>query len=320
MAPSTPVNKIAIIGINGRIGGAFAKELLKSGKHTITALIRKESKGTVPGDAKAVQVDYDNEETVVGALKGQQFLIITLGVRAPQDLHSKIVKAAVKAGVPYIMPNSYGYDIHNENLKNDPYLGHIKQGVEEIKDLGASYVTICCGYWYEWSLALGNQWFGIDIKNNKVTFFDDGKTKINVSTWDQCGRAVAALLDLPESGAKPALSDWKNEVLYFDSWKLSQRDMLDSLNRVLGTTDKDWEITYEPTEKRYKDGIEEQKNGIFTGFAKMIYSRIFFPTGDGDYESTRGLSNELLNLPKEDLDEYTKKTVEMVESGWSPFG
>lgn len=50
-----------------------------------------------------------------------------------------------------------------------------------------------------------------------------------------------------------------------------------------------------------------------------MYSRVFYPNGDGDYEFSRGLSNSLIGLPKEDLDEGTKRAVEMVESGWSPF-
>jgi len=93
-------------------------------------------------------------------------------------------------------------------------------------------------------LTLGEPWFGFDIKNKKVTFFDAGKTRVNVSTWRQCGRALAAL---PESGASPALSQWKNKPFYFASFMVSQRDMLDSIHRVTGPTDKDWEIAYEPT-------------------------------------------------------------------------
>jgi hypothetical protein len=95
--------------------------------------------------------------------------------------------------------------------------------------------------------------------------------------------------------------------------------MLDSIHRVKGSSDEDWEIKYEETSKRYKDGFEEMKRGERTGYAKVIYSRVFFPNGDGDYESSRGLDNEKLGLPEEDLDETTKKVLEMVESGWNPW-
>ena len=269
-----------------------------------------------------VQVDYDDHDgqSLVSALEGHQFLIITLSLHAPPDLHSKIVNAAAKAGVPYIMPNTYASDIQNKALiESDLYSKPSFEKCTEIESLGPSYIAMVCGFWYEWSLALGEQWFGFDIKNKKVTFFDDGKTYINVSTWKMCGRALAALLSLPESGASPALSQWKNKPFYFASFRICQRDMLDSVNRVTGTTDKDWEITYEPSDKRYKDGLDEMQKGVMTGSVKATYSRVFFPSGDGDFASRSELANGLLNLPEEDLDEATKRAVDMVESGWNPW-
>ena len=296
--------------------------MLKTGKHTITALTRPDSKSTPPAGVKTVHVNYEDDdgESMTAALKGHQFLIITLSVFAPPDTHGKIVKAAAKAGVPYIMPNVYGFDLQNKKLGEESMYG--LTGLEycaEIESLGASYVAMVCGFWYEWSLALGESWFGFDVKNKKVTFFDDGETRINTSTWRQCGRALAALLSLPVTGAEPAIEQWKNKLLPFSSFRVSQRDMLDSLHRVLGTADKDWEIKREPTAQRYKDGIEEMQNGMFTGRAKAMYTRVFYPNGDGDFEASMGLENDVLGLPKEELDEATKRAVEMVESGWNPF-
>ena len=218
------------------------------------------------------------------------------------------------------MPNVYGTDIQNKKLAEENLHSNSSiQRCAEVESSGASYIAMCCGFWYEWSLALGEQWFGFSIKDRKVTFFDDGKTIINTSTWNQCGRAVAALLSLPESDASPALSQWKNKPLYLSSFTITQRDMLDSIHRVTGTSDKDWEITHQPTAQRYQDGLDEMKKGIMTGFAKAMYSRNFYPNGDAEFESKYGLANGVLGLPKEDLDEATKRAVEMVESGWNPF-
>ena len=139
----------------------------------------------MPAGVKTAQVDYDDDgQSLLSALQGQQFLVITLSVRAPPETHSKLVKAAAKAGVPYIMPNAYGSDIQNKSLREDDLYGATSlQKCEEIESLGASYIAMVCGFWYEWSLALGEPWFGFDIKNKKVTFFDDGRTLVSVSTW-----------------------------------------------------------------------------------------------------------------------------------------
>jgi hypothetical protein len=176
----------------------------------------------------------------------------------------------------------------------------------------------------EWSLALGEPFYGIDIKNKKAVFFDDGKTKINTTTWERCGEALAGLLSLKElpedeNDKTPTVSSWKNKPVYISSFLASQRDMLDSIHRVMGTSDKDWEILYEKSDERCAKGIEDMKKGQRLGFARAMYSRGFYPNGGGDYESTKGLDNEKLGLGKDDLDVATKRTVEMVESGWTPY-
>ncbi|TVY92661.1 hypothetical protein LAWI1_G003070 [Lachnellula willkommii] len=319
------IQKVAIVGAGGNIGKHFAEELIKTGKHTVTALTRADSKNTLPKGVKIAQVNYDDEESLVSALHGQQFLVITLGVFAPADTQIKIVKAAAKAGVPYIMPNVFGYDITNEKLVEEYLYGSATKICDDIQGLGASsYVAMCCGFWYEWSLALGLDTFGFDFRDKKVKFFDDGKTAVNVSTWRNCGRALAGLLSLKEipddaQDTSPTVSQWKNKPLYVSSFRVSQRDMLDSVNRVKGTTDRDWEIVSEPSIERYQKGTEDMKKGDRTGFYRGMYTRVFFQNGDGDFESSKGLQNSLIGLSDDSLDEATKRALEMVESGWNPY-
>ncbi|KAH7006947.1 hypothetical protein EDB80DRAFT_893419 [Ilyonectria destructans] len=315
------IERVCIIGATGRIGGAFAEALLNTGKHTVTALTRADSKGQLPEGIKAVKVDYDDESSIVEALKGQQFLVITLAATAPQDLHGRIAVAAAKAGVPMIMPNAYGYPMDRNNMdEGDTFAASVLSQIEEVERLGLSTVILSCGLWYEWSLALGEQWFGFTIKDRKVTMFDDGKRVVTVSTWEQCGRALASFLSLPESGASPCVGDFTNSSILINSFRVSQRDMLDSLHRVMGTSDSDWDITYESVEKRMQDGTEELKKGIRTGFAKILYGRAFNVTKkNSDYAATGPMANGILGLPKEDLDEATKRAVDMVQSGWTPF-
>ncbi|KAJ5956722.1 hypothetical protein N7501_011001 [Penicillium viridicatum] len=295
-----PITRVAIVGATGRIGGAFAQSLLQTGQHTVTALTREGSHGQVPQGVQVVRVNYDEEDSLVKALTGQQFLVITLGVRAPEDLHARITTAAAKA---------------------DPYGESAVARIADAQTGASSSVTLPCGFWYEWSLACGEQWFGFTIKDRKVTFFDDGTRTLSVSTWDQCGRALAALLSLPESGSTPALADFKNKDVLINSFRVSQRDMLDSLHRVLGTTDSDWEISHESVTKRLADGAEEFAKGVFTGFPKMLYAGVFLPTNqESDFAGTMELANDVLGLPKEDLDEATIRAVDMVTGGWNPFG
>ncbi|KAI0512602.1 NAD(P)-binding protein [Xylaria bambusicola] len=310
------LKKIAIVGATGRLGRYFVDELLKTGQHTITALTRGNSRDKLPADVNIAQVDYSSEESLVAALQGQEFLAIVLAASAPPNTHSFIVKAAAKAGVSYIMPTTYGADVANENMvRDEPYHQGALAKVKEIESLGLNHITMCCGFWYEWSLALGENAFGIDIKSKKAILFDYGATKLSVSTFRQCGRAFAALLSLPESGATPSLSDFKNKPFRFNSFCVSQRDMLDSVQRAQGTNDRDWDIKSEPSSKRVADGFTEMRQGNRLGFVKAMYSRAFYPSADADYEARHSTSNEILGLPQESLDDTTGELVKGLEDG-----
>jgi len=86
--------------------------------------------------------------------------------------------------------------------------------------------------------------------------------------------------------------------------------MLESALRVTGTKEDDWTITKEAAEARYSTGIQEMKEGKRMGFAKMMYTRVYYPDGCGDFEKNKGTLNSILDLPKEDIDQATKAAIE----------
>lgn len=130
----------------------------------------------------------------------------------------------------------------------------------------------------------------------------------------QVGRAVAAILSLPieveGSNNEACLQSLKNKVVYVNSFTISQKDMFDSVLRVTDTKVDDWTITNEPAKERYSSGMMEIKEGKRIGFAKMLYTRVFYPDGSGNTEQNKGTINSLLNLPTEDIDEATKAAIE----------
>jgi hypothetical protein len=86
--------------------------------------------------------------------------------------------------------------------------------------------------------------------------------------------------------------------------------MFDSVLRVTGTQESDWTVDYEPSKTRYRDGLEQIKSGDRIGFAKMMYTRVFFQDECGDTETSKGTVNAALDLPSEDLDEATRRAQE----------
>ncbi|KAJ5415235.1 hypothetical protein N7465_003930 [Penicillium sp. CMV-2018d] len=311
------VERIAIVGAGGTIGSHIVAALLETGKHKVTALSRKDSSNKLPEGVLVAPVDYDDEATIVAALKDQQFLIITMAPTAPRDAHSKLVQAAAKAGVPYVMPNAYGGDIDNIKLGEETMLGPVgKAHRDEIERLGMQWITVCCGFWYDYSLAGGEARFGFDFDNRSLTLYDDGNTKNSTSTLSQVGRAVAKVLSLKElpedeSDQSLTLSGFLYKGVYVKSFVVSQKDMFESVKRVTGTTDADWTVTHETTKKRYEDGLAQVRSGNMAGFSKMLYARTFYPDEANDVSAKA--QNELLGLPEESLDESTKVGIDMAK-------
>ena len=98
--------------------------------------------------------------------------------------------------------------------------------------------------------------------------------------------------------------------MYFSSFLVSQRDMLDSVQRVTGTTDRDWVIERVDAKKRVEEGLVGMKKGDYQGFVRAMYTRTFYKDEPVNFEAMRGLHNEVLGLSKEDLDTATKQAVE----------
>ncbi|KAF2204076.1 NAD(P)-binding protein [Delitschia confertaspora ATCC 74209] len=322
------IEKVAIVGASGQMGKHLTAALLNTGKHTVTAITRIDSNSKLPEGLKVARVDYSGEDdtALIDALRGQQALIITMSVMAPRDTIPKLISAAAKAGVPYILPNWFGHDAANKELCDDSMLSMARDAIRgQITSLGVSkYLQLVCNFWYEFSLGGGPDRYGFDFAKRKFIIFDDGNVPINTTTWPQCGRAIAnalSLKELPEDekDQSPTLSRFANGSIYISSFRLTQRDMFESVKRVTGTTDADWTITHENSEQRWKDGQADLRKGNWNSFTKQLYSRMFFNNGDGDYESRRGLDNDALGLPQEDLDAATARGIKMAENDEVPF-
>lgn len=119
-----------------------------------------------------------------------------------------------------------------------------------------------------------------------------------------------------EDANTPCLENFRNQLVYVNSFTVSQKDMLASVFRVTGTAKSDWKLTKEPCQERYAAGVQELKEGNRLGLAKMMYTRIFFPDGNGDLEGSKGTLNQVLSLPKEDIDTATRAAIERAKT-WS---
>jgi putative NADH-flavin reductase len=97
---SNHITKVALVGAGGNVGKYIAEALVRGGKHTVTAITREDSQSKLPAGVEVKKVNYDNTETLVAALQGQEALIITLSGHADiETLEKKLITAANDAGV-----------------------------------------------------------------------------------------------------------------------------------------------------------------------------------------------------------------------------
>ena len=323
MADQNHVQNVAIVGAAGRSGKAIVKALLQTRKHNVTAVTRPESTNVMPEGLHAInKADYNDHGSLVAALQGRDVLIITMAVMAAPDSSFKLVDAAVEAGVRYIMPNEWGVLATAEenpgiakdlSMMTDRIIA-VREHIEKVGKGKMHWIGLCCGFWYEFSLAGTEARYGFDFEKKHVTLYDEGTTKINTSTWPQVGRAVAALLSLPiESGDGPCLRQWHDRTAACSSFFVNQRDMFESVLRVTGDKESDWTVSHEDVVERYKRGWEMMKRGQMVGFGILLYARVFYEDGAGNFDDR--IDNEVLGLPKEDFDRATKVGIEMAAAG-----
>ena len=88
----------------------------------MTALTRGDSQSKLPDGVITKKIDYNQPETLVEALRGQDALIITLSAGSPKETEKQLIEAAGEAGVAWIMPNEWCPDTANEALVKDVFV------------------------------------------------------------------------------------------------------------------------------------------------------------------------------------------------------
>lgn len=314
MAPVRQARRIALVGASGNIGSSTLRALLSHGIHNITVISRPESQSTFPSNVAVMKGSYDDEDFLVSALKDIDFLVLQLPIAAV-DLQQGFIHAAAKAGVPWILPTEFGSDPDATQLHpRFPFLVRKKQRRELITQLGvSSWVAVVTNPWYDFCFSHG-EW-GIDIPGRKATLWDGGNYPMNTTTLARAGEATAELLAFPDA----ELARYRNGVFRITSFHVTQREILDSVLRATGTSEKDWQVTTPAAdevnkdfERRLADKPDGDTHVDYDAFAKRFMLTHFLPGLGGDFnDKVEDLSK--LGLEKEDFDEATRGVVASLE-------
>ncbi|KAH7234950.1 putative oxidoreductase CipA-like protein [Fusarium redolens] len=274
--------KIAIIGSSGQVGQPTVKALLAQGIHTISSVQRIEATSTFPPKVIVTSGDLKDVPFLTDVFQGQDIVVLMPPLPHLVSLQEPAVRAVAKAKVPYILPAEFGPD---------------PSAIRLIAENQLLDMNIKSGLWV------------IDVENHKATIWTRGVGKVSTSSVAHTGQATAAVLSLPEND----LCKYKNKAFYVPSFHLTQKELLQAVQKAAGTTGRDWEVDYQDVNDALKDCNEKiQQKGRTAPFVKFFLTH--FQNGNGgDFENMVDAKEVKklhgIGLQKEAIEDVLKCTV-----------
>ena len=206
-----------------------------------------------------------------------------------------MIDAAAEAGVKRFIPADFGSNGENEAaLELQPRLKAKNADVDRLRtkeSTGMTWTSIVTGLFLD--MAIKNGFMGFNIKQREATIWDSGDGKFSCSIRPTIGATVAGVLKQPEAT--------KNRYIYTSSLETSQNEILRSLEKQTGGTQ--WKVEHVTFENMIKEGQEALKAGDFIGMGKLALAASYSAKYGGNFAAEGKLANEMLGIPKENLDE-----------------
>ena len=296
---------ILLIGATGSIGTVILQALEKEPAFTLTILQRASSTAQMPAHLETIRIRDDYPSTdLVAAFRGKDAVINCMTTLAVAD-QFRMIDAAIAAGVRRYMPSEFGLNnlrpeaqalsgVFRDKGKVQEYLrSKAKEGLIE-------WMSISCGMWIKWSMA--HEFLGMHIAEKRMVFWDDGEGLFSCTTEDNTAEAIVrALKDKPD--------ETKNTNVYLSDFALSQKQLLEAIERVQG-------VRYNVESLDSYALIKEKQAAVQNGdqMAEFALVETGLVTGrfGGHLEKEGVIMNERLGLPKRTLDEVVSRALKSV--------
>ncbi|KAG7406213.1 hypothetical protein Forpe1208_v013865 [Fusarium oxysporum f. sp. rapae] len=259
--------KIAIIGSSGQVGQPT----------------RIEVTSTFPPEVIAKSGNLKDESFLASTFQGHDAVVLMPPLPQLVSLQEPAVRAAAKAGVPYILPAEFGPDPFASKLIRGNQLLQDKKKIRDlIEELGvSSWISVAVGPFLDMNIK--SDLWGIDVENGKATIWTGAVGMINTSSVAQTGQATAA------------------------------KELLQAVQKATGMADQDWEIDYQDVNDALKDCNDKiQQKDATAPFVKFFLTH--FREGSGGYFESKVNASEVkklheIGLQKEAVDDVLKRTV-----------
>lgn len=294
------IRRLTFFQATGNLGPSILEQLLLAGDFTVTVLVRKESPRTFPPGVKTVTVNYDSIDSLTSALSGQDAVVSTLPISAPEK-QLLLIEAAAKAGVKRFLPTEFGSHTRNAKVRQLPIF-QTKFDAQDLLEKKAkegtlTYTLVVNGAFFDWGLKIN--WL-VNAKDKHAILYDGGDRKISFSLLSDVGKAVVGVFRHAE--------ETKNKMVFIQSTVQSFKDVYEIAKKL--TPGEKWtdevvmvdDLLTSAWAEINKENPDPEKFAV-----KFITSAI---AGEGYGSLFEKNDNELLGikeLSREEVEEVVKK-------------
>ncbi|KAI8297082.1 Bifunctional pinoresinol-lariciresinol reductase [Colletotrichum sp. SAR11_240] len=254
MAPE--IKNVAIAGAAGNVGPHVLKALMDTNKFNITILTRKAGSHEFPSSCTVKEVDYESLDSLTAALKGQDAFVNCTSNFDPKAA-TRVVDAAVAAGVYRYIPPDFGIDPNKAHVPELPVFGikaltrkYMEAKAQEVGDK-FTWTIIANGPFLDWGIR--STFMGFDVKKKKITYFNDGDNVVPYTNLPDVGKAVLGSLTNPDDSA--------NRIIYVHTINKSQKQLAQLAKEAIGG---EWEEIKTDMDVVYAQCMEQIKKGVMT--------------------------------------------------------
>ena len=187
---------VFVAGAAGNLGQLTINALVEKG-HRVTALIRdadgKHADTAATMRAMGVTIvegDINSSQDYETALHGIDSLVSTLqgGPETIIDGQRQLLDAAIRAGVPHIVPSDYSIDYFNMPDGSNVFLDQRRAFANYLNTQPIAYTHVLNGAFME---VLFYPAFGlIDFASHTVRFWGDGQQQVDFTTMTDTAKAI----------------------------------------------------------------------------------------------------------------------------------
>jgi uncharacterized protein YbjT (DUF2867 family) len=295
------ITKVALAGASGSLGRPVLEHLIAA-NFTVTVLTREDSTSSFPAGIQVAKVDYNSEESLTAALKGQDALVSTIATESIMSQET-LIRAAISARVSRIIPSEFGSDTLLEANKRLPVYGQkiaiqklLEDSVKETNDQ-VTYTLVLNGMFLDWAIDYALM---LDAKNKKIVLYDGGETPYSATPLHAVAKGVVGILKHPQETA--------NRAVRIHGKVLTQKQVLELGKKALG--EDGWTAVESSTAESMQQGWEIFKNdpaNVIGWVYKFLESAILSSKHTPEFVE---VDNELLGVPDvadEEIIGYIKK-------------